>query len=159
MFVKSRIILLMGLAAVLALSAAGCCTVGIGPCTRTDSITLNGSAQLNACGDDHKSHPVILRFFYLKDARVFNDSAFEETWEDPTAALGGDLEGSYHDVTLAPGANETLALTRPEGATAIGMMINFCAEGDVNSRRYIFPLKKKGLKKTVNLQGINFSVK
>ncbi len=104
MFVFSRIILLMGLAAVLALSVGGCCSVGIGTCTLTDTIVLDGSAQLNACGDDHKSHPVIVRFLYLKETKVFNASSFEEIWEDPMAALGGDLEGAHHDVTLAPGA-------------------------------------------------------
>ena len=159
MLVNNRIILLMCLGAALALSMGGCCTVGIGTCTQTDLITLNGSAQLNACGDDHKSHPVVVRFFYLNDSRGFNAAAFEDVWDDPMAALGGDLEGAYHDTALAPGAKETVSLTRPEGATAIVMMINFCAEGDLNSRRYVFSLKDKGLNKTVNLQGINFSVK
>ena len=133
-------------------------TVGVGPCTRTDTITLQGSAQLNACGDDQKSHPVVVRFLYLTDTRKINSSAFEEVWDDPVGTLGGDLEGEFHDTTLAPGSKEIVALTRPEGATAIAMLINFCAEGDINSKRYVFPLKKD-LKKTVNLQGINFSIK
>jgi len=159
MFVKSRIILLMCLAVALALSAGGCCTLGIGPCTRTDTIILNGSAQLNACGGDRKSHPVVVRLLYLNDTGKFNAGVFEDIWDDPMAVLNSDQEGAYHDTALAPGAKVPVVLTRPEGATAIAMLINFCAEGDINSRRYVFALKGKDLEKTVNLQGVNFAVK
>lgn len=159
MIAKNRIYLLMCLGAVLTLTVAGCCSVGIGTCTRTDTISLDGSAQLNACGADNKSHPVILRFHYLSDTAKFNSSSFEDIWDDPVATLAGDMAGGYENVTLAPGERETVTLTRPEGATAIAMLINFCDESDINSRRYVFELDKKDLKKTVHLQGITFSVK
>lgn len=136
----------------------GCCTLGVGTCIQTDTIKLAGTAQLNACGSDHKSHPVAVRFFPLKETKVFLNASFEDLWSDGAGTLGGDLIDGYREFFVAPGSVETAALTRSEKATAIGMLINFCAEEDINSRRYLFPLKGKSLEKTVNLYGIKFSV-
>lgn len=158
MLVISRNLFLLCLGAVFVLSFGGCCTVGIGTCTITDVISLtNESGQLNACGDDHKSHPVVVRFFYLKDTDQFIDGSFKDIWDNPRDTLGDALEGSSDDTSLVPGAEATIALIRPEGAVAIAMMINFCEEGDNN--RYVFSLKDQDLKKTVNLDNVSFSVK
>jgi type VI secretion system VasD/TssJ family lipoprotein len=159
MFAKNRIAVFLVLGVALALWSAGCCTLGIISCTRTDTLTLAGSARLNACGEDNRSHPVTVRFLYLKDTHIFATSSFEELWSDPVGQLGADLLEGYKEVILAPGTEKTVELTRPEGARTVAMLVNFCAEGDINSRRYLFPLHSKGLEKTVNLQGVNFSVK
>ena len=159
MFAKSRIAVFLALGVALALWSAGCCTLGISSCTRTDTVTLAGSARLNACGEDNRSHPVTVRFLYLKNTHVFATSSFEELWSDPTGQLGGDLVEGYKEVILAPGTRKAVELTRPEGAKSVAMLINFCAEGDINSRRYVFPLGSKSLEKTVDLQGVNFSVR
>lgn len=159
MFVMRRITLLICLVAVLAVFISGCCTIGIGPCTRTDKVSLVGSVQLNACGMDNKSHPVVVRFIYLKDTRKFQAGVFDEVWDDPAGFLGGDLADGYQDVTLAPGKTENMSFIRPEGATAVAMLVNFCDEKDINSRRHLFKLDGKGLDKTVELKGINFSIK
>lgn len=147
---------LLGFAAAFVLG--GCCSMGMGSCSKTDTIQLVGAAQLNACGDDNKSHPVAIRFYPLKEPDKFLASSFEELWSDAAGVLGGDLVDDYREVFLAPSSEMSTPLVRQDEVTAVGMLINFCAEKDINSRRHLFVLTKDNLEKTVNLQGINFSV-
>ena len=158
MWNKHQVVFMFLLGAAVAVLLGGCCTLGIGTCTQTDTITLVGSAQLNACGADNKSHPVAVRYFLLKETDKFLKGSFEEIWSDPAGVLGGDLVEGYREVFLAPGSQNTTPIMRPAGVTAVGMLINFCSEKDINSRRHVFQLPEKGMAKTVNLSGINFSV-
>lgn len=158
MWNRHQIVFIILLGAVGVALLGGCCTLGISTCTVTDTITMVGSGQLNACGGDNKSHPVAIRFFLLKEADKFSTESFENIWDDPAGILGGDLVDGYREVFLAPGSEISTPLLRPAGVTAVGMLINFCAEKDINSRRYLFQLPEKGMVKTVNLTGINFSV-
>lgn len=145
----------LGLAAALAaaLWAGGCCTIGIGPCTLTDQFTLTGAAQLNACGDDGRSHPVAVRFYPLKDVEKFRAAAFEEIWDDPAQTLGGDLAGEPTKTFVQPEGVEKVTILRPDGATAIGVLANFCERNEESYRRQVFTLGKRGAKQELNLSG------
>ena len=151
------------LAAVGALGAwalgglGGCCTVGIGPCTITDQFTLTGANDLNACGGDEVSHPVAVRFYALKNAQKFQGSTFEDLWSDAGQTLGGDLVGDPEKVFVEPGGREIVSLARADGVTAIGVLANFCDRNDDTARRKVFLLGKRGVKKTLDLRGINLT--
>jgi type VI secretion system VasD/TssJ family lipoprotein len=155
---RHQIVLMVILGGAMAALLGGCCTLGIGTCTQTDTITLVSSNQLNACSGDNRSHPVAVRFFPLKDREKFLNSNFEDIWADPTGVLGGDLVGGYQEVFLAPGSRIDTPMVRPAGVTAVGMLINYCEEKDINSRRHLFDLGDKGIAKTAQLSGLNFSV-
>lgn len=143
----------LGLVLAAALAAGGCCTLGVGPCTVTDQFTLTGAAQLNACGDDGRSHPVAVRFYALKDVEKFRAAAFEEIWDDPAQTLGGDLVGDPTKAFVQPGGTEKIAIIRPDGAEAIGVLANFCERNEESYRRAVFTLGKRGAKQELNLSG------
>lgn len=155
---RRQIIFMCLLGAGFAAFLGGCCTLGIGTCTQTDTITLVGSGQLNACSGDNKSHPVAVRFFPLKETDKFVTQSFEDIWDDPNGVLGGDLVEGYQEIFVAPGSKSVNPMLRPAGVTALGMLVNFCEEKDINSRRHLFLLDKKGTAKTVHLNGTIFSV-
>ncbi len=135
----------------------GCCTVGVGPCSIKDQFTLTGAMDLNSCGGDQQSHPVAVRFFALKSEQKFQGSAFEDIWADAGQTLGGDLVGEPEKVFVEPGGKEMISLARADGVTAIGVLANFCDRNDNTVRRTVFKLGKRGVKKTLNLRGINLT--
>ena len=135
----------------------GCCTVGVGPCTTTDKFTLNGANDLNACGGDEQSHPVAVRFYALKGTQKFQGSTFEDIWSDAGQTLGGDLVGDPEKVFVEPGGGATVSLARADGVTAIGVLANFCDQNEDTVRRKVFSLGKRGVKKNLNLRGINMT--
>lgn len=145
----------IGLFAVLAaaLWTGGCCTIGIGPCHPTDQFTLTGAARLNACGDDGRSHPVAVHFYMLKDVEKFRAASFEEIWDDPAQTLGGDLVGEPVRSFVQPGGVEQVAIPRPDGAAAVGVLANFCERNEESYRRQVFTLGKRGSKQELNLSG------
>ncbi len=136
----------------------GCCTVGVGPCTITEKFTLKGANSLNACGGDERSHPVAVRFYGLKNEKKFKSAAFEDIWGDEGQALGGDLVGDPEKIFIEPGGQQVVNLVRADGVIAIGVLVNFCDRGDDTVRRKVFSLGKRGVKKTINLRGINMTV-
>lgn len=136
---------------------SGCCTVGIGPCNISDQFTMTGAGVLNACGGDEQSHPVAVRFYALKDTKKFQGSTFEDIWSDAGQTLGGDLVGDPEKVFIEPGGREVVSLLRADGVTAIGVLANFCDRNDQNVRRLVFTLGKRGVKKPLNLRGINMT--
>ncbi len=139
-------------------SLSACCTVGVGPCTTKEEFTLIGASTLNACGEDEQSHPVAVRFYALRSAKVFQGSAFEDIWGDAGQTLGGDLVGDPEKVFIEPGEQELVTLIRADGVTAIGVLVNFCDRNDNAVRQKVFSLGKRGVKKTINLRGINMTV-
>ncbi len=152
----SRIGSVVLLAAVL-LAIGGCCTIGYGPCTLKDQFVLKGATTLNACGDDGRSHPVAVRFYALKDSEKFQTAAFEDLWDNAAEVLGGDLLDDPTKAFVEPGGTETVAVLRPDGAKAIGVLANFCERADESYRRKIYELGKRGAKQELNLSGQRMS--
>lgn len=128
---------------------AGCCSIGIGSCKTTDKLTFVGADKLNSCTDE-QSHPVAVRIYYLKQARRFEAADFESLWFDDRNALE-DARLEVTQTTVNPGSSNLVSLTRPEGATHIGLLINFCKQQG-GCWREVLPLEGGSLKRTVELR-------
>jgi type VI secretion system VasD/TssJ family lipoprotein len=142
-------LLLLSLVALVA-SAAGCCSIGIGSCKTTDKLTFIGSTDLNSC-DDSESHAVSVRVYYLTKPHAFEEADFESLWweEDTTFADGSKLD--MHPLKVYPGSHEPHPLTRPAGATHMGVVANFCDLETARCWRKVIPLEG-GLKQTITLE-------
>jgi type VI secretion system VasD/TssJ family lipoprotein len=77
----------------LALSMAGCAS---------QAIRLRGVAPLNRNAEG-ESTPVDVRLYSLRDDDAFSRAGFAALWTTPGAALGGELQGQPHTVTVLPG--------------------------------------------------------
>ena len=104
---------------------------GVTGCGTTDKLVLTTSPRLNTC-EGADPHPCVVRVYYLASADRFASADFVALWEDDVATLGGDRL-HFVEKTLNPKQQLTLSLERDEavkGATAIGVVANFCKPGE-----------------------------
>jgi type VI secretion system VasD/TssJ family lipoprotein len=128
----------------------GCCgrNLLLRSCTTTDHFVLTTSSRLNSC-DGVGGHPLALRILSLGSTTEFEKRDFFELWEDLEEALGDELL-AVEETTMIPDRRSGLDLERPEAATAIGILANFCSPGDKESCwRQVVPLR--GGAKTVKI--------
>ncbi len=116
-------------------------------CASTDRVYLTGSRRLNACEGD-EPHPVGVRVYYLAGTDRFTKADFASLWENDLETLGEDRI-KVADVTLAPQSQEELPLERPDKATFLGIVANFCKPGE-GCWRTVVPLTR-GRKVRVHL--------
>ncbi|MFN8179145.1 MAG: type VI secretion system lipoprotein TssJ [bacterium] len=120
-------------------------------CATTDHVTLTTSPRLNTC-EGADPHPVVVRIYYLKSADKFSRAEFAALWENDFNTLGEDRI-SVVEKTLNPKQQLTVSLARSDaakGATAIGIVANFCKAGEGCWRRAI-PITKGDAKVRVHL--------
>ena len=142
-------LLLLALLA-LVVSVSGCCSIGLGSCQTTDKLTFIGSTDLNSC-TDAQSHAVSVRVYYLKSAYAFEKSDFESLWWEEDAVFADGAKLDMHPLKVYPGQSDLHALPRPEGATHLGLVANFC-ELETRCWRTLIPLEGGGLKQTFTLE-------
>ncbi len=117
-------------AAALLLIAAGglggCCSLGLKSCPVTDEITITSAANLNSC--DGANHSVALRVYSLTATDAFNRGDYDLSWTDEGKGLG-DQKAGMKELTVVPGqAAQRVALLRPKGTVALGVIANFCTQ-------------------------------
>jgi type VI secretion system VasD/TssJ family lipoprotein len=117
-------------------------------CASTDKVYLTGSRRLNSC-DGEEAHPVGVRVYYLAGTDRFNKADFASLWENDLEALGEDRI-KVSDVTLTPQSQQELAIERPDKATSLGIVANFCKPGE-GCWRAVVPLDDRKEKVRVHL--------
>jgi type VI secretion system VasD/TssJ family lipoprotein len=120
-------------------------------CGTTDKLVLTTSPRLNTC-EGADSHPCVVRVYYLTSVDRFAGADFVALWEDDLGTLQGDR---LHVVekTVNPKQQLTLSLKRDDkvkGATAIGVVANFCKPGEGCWRKTV-PIQGDGVQIRVHL--------
>jgi len=82
--------------------------------------------------------PLTLRIYQLSSIARFQQASFLDLWRDDELALGPS-ELSRHDVTLVPGKDVEIELTRAAGVKYLGVMAQFM-DPQGNYWRQIMPL-------------------
>jgi type VI secretion system VasD/TssJ family lipoprotein len=112
--------------------------IGAAGCGTTDKVILTTSPRLNICeGSD--PHPVVVKNYYLASAERFSRADFVALWEDDIGTLAEDRLRLV-EKTLNPKEQVTLPLERDDavkGATALGIVANFCRPGEGCWRRTV----------------------
>ncbi len=107
-------------------------------CGTTDKVVLTTSPRLNICeGSD--PHPVVVKIYYLASPERFARADFVALWEDDIGTLAEDRLRLV-EKTLNPKEQVTLPLERDDavkGATALGIVANFCRPGEGCWRRTV----------------------
>ncbi len=152
MFARTRFMVLTLAVLACTVGLSGCCSMGIGTCETQDELVLMASSDLNNCNDT-QSVPVNVRIYYLTQKDAFLNAVFEELWFRPDEVLGADAVLNPQSRTVFPGGNETFTMTRPPGATHIGIVANFCRE--TGSSQRVFTLDSKGFRQTIRLDKLN----
>lgn len=117
-------------------------------CASTDRVFLTGSRRLNAC-DGQEPHPVGVRVYYLAGTERFMKADFSSLWENDLDTLQDDRI-KVSDVTVVPQNQNEIVLERPDGATSLGIVANFCKPGE-GCWRALVPLEDRKQKVRVHL--------
>jgi type VI secretion system VasD/TssJ family lipoprotein len=120
-------------------------------CATNDRVTMTTSPRLNTC-EGADPHPVVVRIYYLKSPDKFTRAEFPALWEDDFGTLGEDRI-SVVEKTLNPKQQLTVSLSRSDaakGATALGIVANFCKAGEGCWRKAI-PIDKHAAKLRIHL--------
>jgi type VI secretion system VasD/TssJ family lipoprotein len=117
-------------------------------CGSTDRVMLTSSRRLNAC-DGSEAHPVGVRVYYLASTDRFTQADFASLWENDLETLGEDRI-KVTDLTVVPQSQQEVPLERPDKATAIGIVANFCKPG-AGCWRAVLPLEGRKGKLGVHL--------
>lgn len=96
---------------------------------------MTGSRRLNSC-DGKEPHPVGVRIYYLTATDRFSKADFASLWENDVEVLGEDRV-KVTEVTVVPQKQAEVKLARPKGATALGIVANFCRPGEGCWRKVI----------------------
>lgn len=135
----------------------GCCSLGLKSCQATDLLTFSGDEKLNSCSGDQYSYPVAVRLYYLNQDEPFRSAEFQELWEDDGGAMLRDTRlGPPINLTVTPGGETPSSTKRPDGATHLGLLANFCRL-DGGTWRWVIPLDK-GVRATVRLKDVQLFV-
>jgi type VI secretion system VasD/TssJ family lipoprotein len=126
--------------------------LGIAGCGgTTDKIVLTTSPRLNICeGTD--PHPVVVKVYYLASTERFSRADFRALWEDDLGTLAEDRL-KLVERTLNPREQVSIPISRDntvKGATALGVVANFCRPGEGCWRRTV-PLAKGAARIRVHL--------
>lgn len=111
---RSRLVLLGALALLLA-PLAGCSRGGPPPPPKPLDITVVGTEDLNGGGN-----AAVVRIYALGGDAAFQRAPVQAFWQDDAAALGAELVAPAREVTLFPGATETVSLALDERAQFVG---------------------------------------
>ncbi len=143
MFRLSAPRLFAGTAALSLILLAGCCPqqLLLRSCDTVDRIHIEASEQLNTC-DESGAHPVKLYIYSLAAAEQFRAAEFSALFDNDLKTLGDD-KLKVIEQTLRPGETLELKLPREKGATAIGIVADFCQQSSNCWKRSI-ELEKKG---------------
>lgn len=117
-------------------------------CASTDKVLLTSSRRLNSC-DGNEAHPVGVRVYYLAGTDRFTKADFASLWENDLETLGEDRI-QVADVTVLPQSQAEVPLERPDKATSLGIVANFCKPGE-GCWRTVVPLDGRKEKVRVHL--------
>jgi type VI secretion system VasD/TssJ family lipoprotein len=142
--------LLAGAALVSLALLAGCCPqqLLLRSCGSVDRLRIEASEQLNTC-DESGAHPVKLTIYSLAATEQFRAAEFSALFDNDLKVLGDD-KLKVIEQTVRPGETLELELPREKGATAIGIVADFCQQSSNCWKRSI-DLEKKGARISIAL--------
>jgi type VI secretion system protein VasD len=153
----------MGLLAIVFL-ATGCSSSKsrVGSALDLDTnLKVNFIVDGNINPDENKRpSPVYVRLYELKSPAVFQKSDFIDLYERDTAILGADFVNKQILKPLSPGVNRTDNVVLKNGATTIGLYVEFSQYRGVNYK-VNFPIVEHSLTKneiTVKISGTDISI-
>ncbi|MEO6527583.1 MAG: type VI secretion system lipoprotein TssJ [Gemmatimonadaceae bacterium] len=115
------------------LATAGC----IGPFgKRPLTVELVGEARQNLAND--RGNAVVIRVYQLSDREKFDRTSLVALWRDETGTLGSALIGKQ-ELTLLPGARETLRIKVAKGTQFVGVVADFISP-EAEQWRRVYPV-------------------
>lgn len=143
-------------ALVLAILLSGCETLGFGPAATRLEVTIEASPNLNPNAEGRPS-PIVMRFYELSSADVFESSDFFTLYDNEMATLGKFI--LFRDeMNIKPGQLKTIKREAKPETLYIGII---AAYRDLDNARWRGILEIKPHEKTkvmVHLGSLSVSV-
>ncbi len=86
-------------------------------------VHLTATKQLNP-NRNHKSLPVLVKLFELRDTTSFQQASFYELWKQSNVVLGNSLV-STEEVVVSPNSSKAMRLKREPEAKYLGVVAVF----------------------------------
>ena len=149
---------------VIALTVAGCSSSKsrVGSALDLDTnLKINFVVDSNINPDENKrASPLFVRLYELKSPTVFQKADFIDLYEHDAAVLGADFVNKQVLKPLSPGLNRTDNFVLKNGATTIGLYVEFSQYRGANYK-ISFPIVEHSLTKnevTIKVSGTDISI-
>jgi type VI secretion system protein VasD len=110
--------------------------------------------------DQKRTSPVFVRLYELKSPTIFQKADFLDLYEKDTAVLGGDFVNKQNLKPLTPGVNRTEVVHLKNGATTVGLYVEFSQYRGANYKVTV-PVVEHSISKnevTIKISGTDVSI-
>lgn len=155
-------LLCAGLMAILLVASCSSSKSRVGSALNLDTnLKINFVVDGNINPDENKrSSPVFVRLYELKSPDVFQKADFIDLYEHDAKALGADYINKQVLKPLSPGLNRTDDFVLKNGATTIGLYVEFSQYRGANYK-VNFPIVEHSISKnevTIKISGTDISI-
>lgn len=152
----------VGLLSILMVASCSSSKSRVGSALNLDTnLKINFVVDGNINPDENKrSSPVFVRLYELKSPDVFQKADFIDLYEHDTKVLGADYINKQVLKPLSPGLNRTDDFVLKNGATTIGLYVEFSQYRGANYR-VSFPIVEHSISKnefTIKISGTDISI-